>query len=314
MAGQAGIKTHFSIVVPTFNSALTLGGTLESIRAQGWSKVEVLIIDGVSRDATLDVAKGFPDLDVVIQSEPDKGIYDAINKGIARARGDLVCVIGSDDLLAPGAFHAVDRVWQAAPTDIVAGRALLVAPDGTSHLREDEAYDIGCLISGIPFCHNSMYVTKAAYARVGAYATNLKICADAEWVHRAIRMECTCARVPEVLIHFSLDGTSSRNDALIMAETYAVVAANFPGLSVADAETLFKAARGWTDSGLVPSVVANHPDVPGLRETVLAKFGVGILAAPDADPAIPPRPAGSFSMARAFHNMRAALRSGGRRK
>lgn len=314
MTSQSGRKTRFSIVVPTFNSARTLGATLESILSQGWHDAEVVIIDGVSRDNTLDVARAFPDLDVVILSEPDQGIYDAINKGIAIASGDLVCVIGSDDLLAPGALDAVDRVWQASRTDIVAGQALLVAPDGTSTIRQDEPYDIGCLISGIPFCHNSMYVTKEAYARVGPYSTNLKICADAEWVHRSIRQGCECARIPDVLIHFSLDGTSSRNDALIMNETYALVAANFSGLTTEDAETLFKAARGWTDASLVPSLVSKYQDASSLRDTVKAKFGENILAAPEVESASQLKPVKSSRIARKIQRLRAAFMSGKRRK
>ncbi|WP_371364066.1 glycosyltransferase family 2 protein [Pseudomonas sp. QL9] len=261
---------RFSIIVPTYNSAATLLLTLESIRDQQWPNTEVLVIDGASKDRTLEIVKSFHGhgLELVVVSEPDKGIYDAINKGIARASGDLICVIGSDDRLAAGALRAVSNAWLANRSDIVAGEALLESPDGTSSKRVDEKYGPGALVSGIPFCHNSMYVTPDAYKRVGGYNLNYKICADAEWTHRSISAGCTCTRIDQVLVHFSLSGTSSSNDDLIMAETYSVIAGNFPGLSIEDAEILFKAVRRWTDDRQTLAVLGRHPSNEALAEAV----------------------------------------------
>lgn len=270
MLDAAKNSTRFSIIVPTYNSAETLPQTLESIRIQQWPNVEVLVIDGLSTDQTVSSAKAFNELEIVIISEPDKGIYDAINKGIARATGDLICIIGSDDRLAAGALVAVDAIWRIQDTDIIAGEALLEAPDGATNKRIDEPYGLGALISGIPFCHNSMYVTPDAYRKVGGYNLDYRICADADWVHRSIRAGCTCSRIAQPLVHFSLNGTSSTNDALIMAETYAVIAGNFPGLSVNDAEILFKAVRRWTDDSLIEEVLSKHQTNNDLSAAVTA--------------------------------------------
>jgi glycosyltransferase involved in cell wall biosynthesis len=270
MSEVSSKATRFSIVIPTFNSAQTLPQTLESVRNQEWPNVEVLIVDGSSRDQTVAIASAFQGLDLKVVSEPDNGIYDAINKGVARATGDLICVLGSDDRLADGALKVVHDTWTAARTDLVAGGALLEALDGTASLRMDEVYGPGALVSGIPFCHNSMFVTPAAYRKVGEYNLHYRICADAEWVHRSIRAGCTCARVESALVHFSLAGTSSVNDELIMAETYSVVAANFPGISLQDAEILFKAVRRWTDDSQVPAVMERHLANILLAEAVTA--------------------------------------------
>lgn len=251
--------TRFSIVIPTYNSAATLTQTLESVRDQDWPNVEVLILDGASKDQTVEVARSFQGIELEVVSEPDNGIYDAINKGVARASGELICVIGSDDRLAKDALKTVHEAWVTAGTDIVAGSALLEALDGTASLRIDEAYGLGALVSGIPFCHNSMYVTPEAYRRVGEYSLRYRICADADWVHRSIRAGCTCTRVEPALVHFSLSGTSSVNDQLIMEETYSVVASNFPGISLQDAEVLFKAVRRWTDDSQVAAVLGRYP-------------------------------------------------------
>lgn len=263
-------KTKFSIIIPTYNSSKTLLKSLESIRDQHWLNVEVLIIDGNSKDQTVNLAKSFGGLELIIVSEPDKGIYDAVNKGVALASGDLICVIGADDQLAAGALLTIHNAWSIQHTDIVAGSALLESSDGVASKRIDEAYGPNALVSGIPFCHNSMYVTPETYRRVGNYNLNYKICADAEWVHRSIRAGCTCLRLNQVLVHFSLSGTSSTNDELIMSETYASIAANFPGLSVEDAEILFKAVRKWTDDSQVSTVLDKHRSNAALTQAVAA--------------------------------------------
>ncbi|WP_236171124.1 glycosyltransferase family 2 protein [Pseudomonas pseudonitroreducens] len=307
MSEASSNLTRFSIVIPTYNSAATLVQTLESVREQGWPNVEVLIVDGVSRDQTVEVAQSFSGLELKVVSEPDKGIYDAINKGVARATGDLICVLGSDDRLADGALKAVHESWIASGTDIVAGKALLEASDGTASLRLDEVYGPGALVSGIPFCHNSMYVTPEAYQRVGQYNLGYRICADAEWVHRSIRAGCTCARIEPALVHFSLSGTSSTNDDLIMAETYAVVAGNFPGISTPDAEILFKAVRRWTDDSQVQAVLNRYP-----ADTLLADAVVAGLNPTSAAVATPPAQAQRLSnslTARALRKIQRLFRS-----
>lgn len=307
MSDVSSNPTRFSIVIPTYNSASTLARTLESVLEQNWTNVEVLIIDGASKDRTVEVARSFPCLDLIVVSEPDKGIYDAINKGVARATGDLICILGSDDRLAEGALEVVHEAWAAAGTDMVAGKALLEAPDGTATLRLDEAFGPGALVSGIPFCHNSLYVTPDAYRRVGEYSLAYRICADAEWVHRAIRAGCTCARVEPALVHFSLNGTSSTNDELIMAETYAVVAGNFPGITLQDAEVLFRAVRRWTDGSQVSAVLDRYPSDTLLVQAVTEGLSPTSSTATPA-PVKAPRLNNSFT-ARALRKIRRLLRS-----
>jgi len=265
-------KIRISLVIPTFNSAGTLLQTLESIRAQAWSEVEVIIVDGASSDATLSIAKQAGDLVSIMVSAPDQGIYDAINKGVSLATGDLIGVIGSDDLLADNALAQVAETWHRAGTDIVAGHARMIAGDGSETLRVDEDFGVGALLSGIPFCHNAMYVTRTTYGRVGLYDLTYKICADSDWVHRSIRAGCSCARIEKELVLFSLGGASSNQSDLTMAETYRIVAGNFPGLNLDDAEALFRAVRGWSDGSSVESVLRRYVGLPELHIAAAVAF------------------------------------------
>src|SRR5690606_10426162 len=125
-------------------------------------------------------------------------------KGCAQARGDLIVVLGADDCLTPAAFEQVAIAWRAGKTDIYAGRAIMVGGDGSVTLRDDEEFSEAALVSGIPFNHNAMYVTREAYAKIGPYDLNFRLGADAHWVHRAIKSGLSFTRINAPLVRFGL--------------------------------------------------------------------------------------------------------------
>jgi len=253
------MDVKISLILPTYNSGTTLQKALESVRLQSWHNLEVIVVDGNSSDHTLKIAESFRDLINIIVSEPDDGIYDAINKGISLATGDLIGVLGSDDELTSSALQTIAFAWNSTHADIIAGRAIMVAPEGSESLRPDENYGIGALLSGIPFCHNAMFATRNAYGSVGYYdQQHYQICADADWVHRAIRTGCTCQQLKVPVVRFSLGGLSSTNPDQTLLETYQIISGNFPGLSLKDAECLFRAVRNRSDSSKVHSVLRRH--------------------------------------------------------
>ncbi len=89
-----------SVITAVYNRVATIGDALDSVRAQTWPDVEHVVIDGASTDGTLELLQARRDGISVLVSEPDKGIYDALNKGIARATGDVIGLMHSDDLYA----------------------------------------------------------------------------------------------------------------------------------------------------------------------------------------------------------------------
>src|SRR5690348_12967350 len=91
-----------SIVTPTFNGIVTLKETIESVLRQDYSNWEHIVIDGGSTDGTLDLLRSYPHLQW--NSEKDEGHYDAMNKGVARATGDVIAILNADDTYLPGTF------------------------------------------------------------------------------------------------------------------------------------------------------------------------------------------------------------------
>ncbi|HTC13695.1 MAG TPA: glycosyltransferase, partial [Chthoniobacterales bacterium] len=103
-----------SIITASLNRKEFIGTAIKSVLSQNYSDFEHWIIDGGSSDGTLEFLQQYPHLKV--HSEPDHGVYDAWNKGIERATGDLITILNTDDVYAPGAFHSCAKIFAASPS------------------------------------------------------------------------------------------------------------------------------------------------------------------------------------------------------
>ena len=126
-----------SVIVPSYNQGKFIRQTLESILVQNYRPIEIVVIDGASQDETLEVLRSFgntPELNWV--SEPDRGVVDAVNKGFARVRGDILAIQSSDDCYIPGAIGRVVREFRAQPDlGLIYGDTVKVDEHGTELLR-----------------------------------------------------------------------------------------------------------------------------------------------------------------------------------
>lgn len=122
-----------SIITGTYNSALTISDTLKSIQTQSYPNIEHIIVDGVSKDKTLEIVAKFPHVQKVI-SEPDQGIYDAMNKGIKAATGDIIGILNSDDFFPND--HIVQQSVDGFDEDIdcIFGDVAFVNPDNLNKI------------------------------------------------------------------------------------------------------------------------------------------------------------------------------------
>ena len=129
------MAVSFSIVTPCLNAEATIGEALRSMREQGYEPLEHVVVDGGSTDRTMEIVKGAGE-HVRWISEPDRGLSDAMNKGIAMARNDVVGWLNADDLYLPGALQRVAAAFEARPDALwVTGRCLIIDADGNEIRR-----------------------------------------------------------------------------------------------------------------------------------------------------------------------------------
>ena len=157
-----------SVVTPSFNSVSTIAETIQSVRDQDYGNWEHIVVDGGSQDGTVAVLEKYPGLKWV--SEKDEGHYHAMNKGLARAAGDVVVILNADDCFRPGALRKVAEAFQTNPAwDALFGDVVFVDGLGREIYRRQEArYDYNILLYGVDYiCHQALFVRKGVYERLG---------------------------------------------------------------------------------------------------------------------------------------------------
>ena len=202
-----------SIIIPTYNSATVLPKALDSIVGQTFGDWEVLIMDGVSTDDTLKVAQSYNDSRIRINSEPDKGIYDAMNKGIGKARGEWLYFLGSDDwLLNDNVLHDV-FAQDADSYDVVYGE--VEAP----HLASNHSGEWTLQTIDRNRCHQAILYRRQVIRRLGGYNTKYKIWADYDlnlkwFFDRKVKKK----HIPTIIAHYAEGGYSSVCDAEMLKD------------------------------------------------------------------------------------------------
>jgi glycosyltransferase involved in cell wall biosynthesis len=202
-----------SVVTVSYNAAATIAATIASVRAQAHLDIEHVIIDGASTDGTRAIVEGMADDRTLFVSEPDRGLYDAMNKGIARATGDVIGILNADDFFADDqALARIAEVFAAGrELDAVLGDIAFVDNDGRVLRRYDSGRFRPSLTRwGWMPAHPGMYLTRAAYNRVGVYRTDLKIAADFDFVVRAFTLAgLQYIHLPHTLVHMRPGGAST---------------------------------------------------------------------------------------------------------
>jgi len=196
-----------TVVTPALNVEATIERTILSVRGQGFTDFEHLVVDGGSHDRTLAIARRHPQ--VICISEPDRGVYDAMNKAIARARGEWIYFLGADDVL-----HADDVLERISgqlvePYDVVYGD--VVGPRFAG-ARYDGTFDAAKLLRR-NICHQALFVHRRLFERLGGF--DLRYPINADWEHnlRWYFDPRTRARYVDLVVaEFAEGGMSSRGD------------------------------------------------------------------------------------------------------
>ena len=213
-----------SIITVVLNRMSTIGSALDSLQQQTHSDFEHLIQDGGSTDGTLDEIYRYIDDRCRVVSEPDSGIYDAIKKGIARATGDVIGLLHSDDVF--GSNEVLAKVCQAFSDSTVQGVYGDLEYVSTSDLNRvirhwhAEAFDRGKLAKGWMPPHPTLFLRREVFERWGAYDTNYEIAADYDAILRWLGSGgISLAYIPEVLVKMRVGGESNRSLSRILQKS-----------------------------------------------------------------------------------------------
>ena len=204
---------RISVITACFNSEKTIRTAIESVLAQKDAEVEYIVIDGASTDHTLDIVREYSDRLKYI-SEPDQGMYDAINKGIAMATGDVVGILNADDLFeSPDTLSHIASMFTSG-IDCVYADIRFVKDDLTTTVRYYSANHWR------PWMHNwgympphpSVYIRREVFSRLGGYKLGYRISADFELMVRYLcRNRIKSAYLPESVVKMRMGGASTRN-------------------------------------------------------------------------------------------------------
>lgn len=204
-----------SLITVSYNSALTIGDTIRSVLSQTHKDIEYIIVDGNSRDETVDIVKGFGDRISKFISEPDKGIYDAMNKGIMLATGEIVGMLNSDDFYCSNTIiESVVQAFSEPEVDAVFGDLVFVDPVNTSKIvrrYSSKGWHPGRFAKGFMPAHPTFFVRRKYYDQCGLFKTDYRIAADYELLIRFLYVNNLRYKyLPITMVTMRKGGVSSR--------------------------------------------------------------------------------------------------------
>ena len=224
-----------SIITITYNSASSLQRALDSVQSQNYKDIEHVIIDGASMDGTRKLIEAYAKQHKNVKwvSEKDNGIYDAINKGIRLATGDVIGFLHSDDM-----FYSVDSIGQIVAAfeqnqaDVVYGDLQYMRGNKVVRRWKSNAFNPRALKYGWMPPHPTVYVRREVYQQVGEYDSWFRISADYDMILRIFTAGYNTHYIPEVLVCMETGGASNKNTKARLSKTmedYIVLKKNHVG-------------------------------------------------------------------------------------
>ncbi len=203
-----------SIITITYNSEATLKDTINSVVSQTYSDIEYILIDGKSTDNTISIIKSYGNKISTLVSEKDKGLYDALNKGISLATGDIIGILHSDDFYTD--THVIQKVvdtFNKSHADAVYADLYYVDKDNTNTIHrkwKSGEYTHGMFLNGWMPPHPTVFIKKDIYTKLGNFNLELTSAADYELMLRFIhKHKIKLAYLPEFIIKMRVGGKSN---------------------------------------------------------------------------------------------------------
>lgn len=220
----------FSIITVCRNAAATIADTLAAVREQKYGDVEHLVIDGGSTDATLEILKRPENLGVRWISEADQGIYDAMNKGLALATGEVIGFLNADDLYADNlVLGRVAEVFVDVEVDGVYGDLVYVDrehPEKVARYWRSRPYSPGLFQRGWAPPHPTFFVRREVYERLGGFHLKYGLAADADLMLRFLeKHRITTRYIDKVMVRMRLGGVTNQSLHNILAQNREIIEA-----------------------------------------------------------------------------------------
>ena len=202
-----------------YNSEKTIGDAITSFIEQTYPSKELIVVDGGSVDSTCDIVRGFNYPHIHLYSEPDNGIYDAMNKGLRRVTGEFFGCLNSDDCFArPDSLELIVDALES--TDLVSGRLHFVREhDGSWPVRiwQPTPYVSGAYRRGFSLPHPTTYARRIVLERVGEFCTEYRSAGDYDWLMRALELEgFSHSVIQDVIVNMRIGGESTAGFRSIM--------------------------------------------------------------------------------------------------
>lgn len=220
-----------SVITITFNAAKTLKPTLDSVENQSFNDFEYLLIDGASSDETIAITRNARIPSMRIFSEPDKGLYDAMNKGLRRACGDYVIFLNAGD-----SFPSADTLQKYADainsTDcrpgIVYGQTLIVDGSGNRvgerHLRAPRQLTFKSFANGMEVCHQAMCVRRDL---APVFDLHYRFSADYDWAVKVLKVSPLNVYIDDYVAHYLSEGITTSNHKASLMERFKIMCRHY---------------------------------------------------------------------------------------
>lgn len=228
------LTPKFSVITVTYNAESVLEDTIQSVISQTYHRVEYIIIDGASKDSTLSITHRYKDRITKVISEPDKGLYDAMNKGMQQATGDYLCFLNAGD-----SFHADNTLQQIVHTitgnelpDVLYGETALVNNERhflrMRRLSSPEVLTWKSFKQGMLVCHQAFFAKRSL---AEPYDLQYRFSADFDWCIRVMKKARTLHNTHLTIIDYLEEGMTTQNRKASLRERFRIMARHYGMIS-----------------------------------------------------------------------------------
>lgn len=216
-----------SIITVCYNSAATIESTIKSVTSQDYPNIEYIIVDGGSTDGTLDIINRYTSVSILV-SEPDHGIYDAMNKGIGLATGDVIGTLNADDFYIDNSVvSGIAQAFEDTSVEACFADLVYVSQDNTDKVVrywKSQNYKAGLFKQGWMPAHPTFFTRRNVYEKFGVFDLSFKIAADFELLFRFIeKNKIRTLYLPRVIIRMRLGGTTNKSLKNILIQNNEII-------------------------------------------------------------------------------------------